>query len=242
MKRKSFFVTLSIMAMMGAEAQSYTIEYEERANIANQLKNVTDPETRKRVSAYLSKPTTFYLYYTNGESLYVQEKQKKDSIEELSLKEGTTKRMEIGNATGGIYKNYKTNEYLQDANVLGKEMLVVDKLEKYNWQLIDEQKTIGQYNCKKAKANINGEEVIAWYTEDVPMQEGPRDYYGLPGLIVEVTAEKKTYHAIKIIATKTKLSITKPSEGSVVTKKEYRRILEEKLNELKMGMGGPQGN
>ena len=38
-------------------AQSYTIEYEERANIENQLKNVTDPETRKRVSAHLSKAT-----------------------------------------------------------------------------------------------------------------------------------------------------------------------------------------
>jgi len=241
MKKINFVVTLALM-VTNLNAQSYTIEYEERANIENQLKNVTDPETRKRVSAYLSKPTTFYLYYTNGESIYVQEKGKMDSLEELSLKEGKTKRMEIGKSNGGIYKNHKTNEYLHDANVLGREFLIVDKLEKYDWELLDEQKKIGGYDCKKARAKVNNEEVIAWYSEEVPLQEGPRDYYGLPGLIFEVTAEKKTYHAIKIIDTKTKLNITKPTEGTVVTKNEYQKIVEERINELKRDMGNPRGN
>lgn len=237
MNKLTLFALLAIAAT-NSNAQSYTIEYEERANIENQLKHVTDPETRKRVGAYLSKPTTYYLYYTNGESLYMQQREKMDSASELSVRDDKEKRIVIGKNNGGIYKNYKTNEYLHEADVLGKQLLVKDKLEKYNWQLLDETKKIGSYNCKKATASINNEAVTAWYTEDVPLQEGPRDYYGLPGLVIEVIAEKKTYHAIKIIDSKAQISITKPSKGSVVTKKEYVKILDEKINDLKRELGG----
>jgi GLPGLI family protein len=240
MWKLNFLIFLLVIGT-NSYTQSYTIEYEVKANIENQLKNVTDPETRKRVTAYLSKPNTFYLYYNNGESIFIQEKEKKDSSEELSLRDDKNKRLEIGKNNGGVYKNYKTGEYLQEVDVVGKRLLVVDKLEKYEWLLIDEGKKIGDFNCKKATATINNEQITAWYTEDIALQEGPKDYYGLPGLIVELIAEKKTYMAIKIIENKAQISIAKPSNGTVVNKKEYRKILDDKLNELKRG-SRPQGN
>lgn len=223
-------------------AQSYTIEYEERANIENQLKNVTDPETRKRVSAYLSKPTTFYLYYDDGESIYIQEKENKAENPELSLDKEKTKKVEIGKNGGGIYKNFKTNKYLHEADILGKQLLVTDKLEKINWELINEEKKIGTLNCTKAKATINGEEIIAWYNDDLAIQDGPMDFYGLPGLVVEVIAEKKTYHAINIKKNNDKLEIKKPTKGTKVSKAEYQKILDEKINELKRGIGNSLRN
>lgn len=234
---------LSIMVISNFSfAQSYTIEYEERANIENQLKNVTDPETRKRVSAYLSKPTTFYLYYDDGESIYIQEKENKAENPELSLDKEKTKKVEIGKNGGGIYKNFKTNKYLHEADILGKQLLVTDKLEKINWELINEEKKIGTLNCTKAKATINGEEIIAWYNDDLAIQDGPMDFYGLPGLVVEVIAEKKTYHAINIKKNNDKLEIKKPTKGTKVSKAEYQKILDEKINELKRGIGNSLRN
>ncbi len=223
-------------------SQSYTIEYEERANIENQLKHVTDPEIRKRVSAHLSKATTFYLYYNNGESIYIQEKESVSKNSEINLKKQKTKKIEIGKSGGGIYKNFKTKEYLHEADVLGKKLLVTDKLEKINWEFLDDEKTIGSMKCKKAKAIINNEEIIAWYNDAFALQDGPRDYYGLPGLIIELIAEKKTYHVINIKKSNDKLEIKKPKVGTKVSKAEYLKILDEKINELKRGIGNSLRN
>lgn len=235
--------TLSVMALSNFSfAQSYTIEYEERANIENQLKHVSDPETRKRVSAHLSKATTFFLYYENGESLYIQEKEDKIENQDLTLEKDKSKKIEIGKNGGGIYKNFKNKEYLHEADVLGKQLLVTDKLEKINWEFLNEEKKIGTINCKKAKATINNEEIIAWYNDDVAIQDGPKDFYGLPGLIIEVIAEKKTYHAINLKKNKDKLEIKKPKEGAKVSKADYLKILDEKINELKRGIGNSLRN
>ena len=223
-------------------SQSYIIEYEERANIENQLKHVTDPETRKRVSAHLSKATTFYLYYSNGESIYIQEKESMSENSGINLIKQKTKKIEIGKSGGGIYKNFKTKEYLHEADVLGKQLLVTDKLKKINWEFLDDKKTIGSINCKKAKVTINNEEIIAWYDDEFALQDGPKDFYGLPGLIIELIAEKKTYHVINIKKNNDKLEIKKPKVGTKVSKAEYLKILDEKINELKRGIGNSLRN
>lgn len=225
------------MVTFNVNGQSLTIQYEERANIENQLKNVTDPETRKRVSAHLSKASNYLLYYEDGTSLYFQEL-KKDNTRNLNLLEDTeTKKVEIGKDAGGVYKNHNTKEYLHEADLLGKKFLVMDELKKYDWELVEEYKTIGTYQVRKATAIINGEDVIAWYTLDIPIQDGPKDYYGLPGLIIELIGEKKTYHAVKVSKNKSKISITKPTKGQKINRENYNKTLNEKLNELKQGIG-----
>lgn len=240
--KKLLILTFLIIYSKLSIAQSLSIEYEERANIENQLKHVSDPETRKRVSAHLSKANTFYLYYKNGESLYLQEKTTSVSNEDLSLDKEKSKKIEIGKNGGGMYKNFKTNEFLHEADVLGKELLVIDKLEKIQWTILEEEKMLGNFKCKKAKAFINNEEITAWFSDEIAIQDGPKDYYGLPGLIIELIAEKKTYHAIKINESQGDLNINRPSNGSKISKKEYFKILEEKINELKMGLGNSLRN
>ena len=230
------------MICFNANAQSVIIRYEERANIENQLKNVTDPETRKRVSAHLSKPTNYLLYYENGVSFYIAEPES-DKNEDLGLKDNDqAKKVEIGKNNGGLYKNQKTNEYLHEADILGKKFLVVDQLSKYAWTITNEGKTIGTYKVKKATAKINGENIVAWYAPEVAIQDGPKDYYGLPGLIIELIGEKKTYQAVKVITNKAGLTINKPSKGEKVNKEKYNKILNEKINELRQGIGNSLSN
>jgi hypothetical protein len=95
---------MAAIICFNANAQSVTIRYEERANIENQLKNVTDPETRKRVSAHLSKPTNYLLYYDNGVSFYIAEPEA-DKNEELGLKDNDqAKKIEIGKTMADFIK------------------------------------------------------------------------------------------------------------------------------------------
>lgn len=78
--------------------------------------------------------------------------------------------------------------------------------QKINWKLINETKTISTYKCRKAIGKYRNRTITAWYTEEVPMSEGPYTFKGLPGLIIEAYDDKDYYHFI-LISLK---NVTKP--------------------------------
>ena len=76
--------------------------------------------------------------------------------------------------------------------------------------------------------------VTAWYTPQIPINTGPAEYYGLPGLILEVNAGRTTMLCTKIILNpQNKAEIIKPEKGKVVTRKEYNTIVKEKMEEMR---------
>lgn len=84
--------------------------------------------------------------------------------------------------------------------------------------------------------------VTAWYTMDIPVPQGPENYWGLPGLILEVSDGKTTILCSKIVINpKDKKEIKAPKNGKVVTQKEYDKIVIEKMAEMRemnQGQGG----
>lgn len=76
--------------------------------------------------------------------------------------------------------------------------------------------------------------VTAWYAPEIPVNQGPENYWGLPGLILEVSDDRTTILCSKIILNaKEKVVIKAPSNGKVVTQKEYDEIVEKKTNEMR---------
>ncbi|PZQ87670.1 GLPGLI family protein [Flavobacterium lindanitolerans] len=76
--------------------------------------------------------------------------------------------------------------------------------------------------------------VIAWYTPEIPVNQGPEGYWGLPGLILEVSDDKTVILCSKIVLnSKEKTSIKAPTKGKVVTQKEYDEIVTTKMEEMK---------
>ncbi|GAL66290.1 hypothetical protein JCM19301_2385 [Jejuia pallidilutea] len=85
--------------------------------------------------------------------------------------------------------------------------------------------------------------VTAWYTMQIPVNHGPNDYYGLPGLILEINTDKTTILCTKIILNpEDKDTIKQPSKGKEVTKAEYVDIATNKFQEMRenfrRGRGG----
>jgi GLPGLI family protein len=77
-------------------------------------------------------------------------------------------------------------------------------------------------------------EVVAWYTPEIPVSNGPENYFGLPGLILEVSAGKTTLLCSKIaMNVKDKKEIKAPTKGKVVTQKEYDEIVAKKMEEFR---------
>ena len=88
--------------------------------------------------------------------------------------------------------------------------------------------------------------ITAWYTPEIPVNQGPEAYWGLPGLILEVNDGKTIILCSKVVMnTKEKAEIKAPNKGKEVSQKEYDEIVIKKMEELKdmnqgQGRGGMQ--
>lgn len=83
--------------------------------------------------------------------------------------------------------------------------------------------------------------VTAWYTPEIPVNQGPESYWGLPGLILEVSDGKTIILCSKVVMnTKEKADIKAPKAGKEVTQKEYDEIVADKMKEMQE-MGGGRG-
>lgn len=64
---------------------------------------------------------------------------------------------------------------------------------KFSWKVQPEKAKIGEYNTQKATTEFGGRKWTAWFSKDLPFQDGPYKFYGLPGLIVKIEDEGKNY-------------------------------------------------
>jgi GLPGLI family protein len=84
--------------------------------------------------------------------------------------------------------------------------------------------------------------VTAWYCPEIPINNGPENYWGLPGLILEVNDGKTIIMCSKIAMNiKEKAEIKAPKNGSKVTQKEYDEIVKKKMEEMAQQGFGPGG-
>ncbi len=76
--------------------------------------------------------------------------------------------------------------------------------------------------------------VTAWYTPSIPVSQGPGEYWGLPGLILEINADRTTILCSKIVMNpKEKETIEAPAKGKEITQKEYNEIMVKKMEEMR---------
>jgi GLPGLI family protein len=81
--------------------------------------------------------------------------------------------------------------------------------------------------------------VTAWYTPQIPINQGPGEFWGLPGLILEVQSGRTTILCTKIVMNpEGKKEIKAPSKGKEVTQKEYNATIKKKMEEMREMYGG----
>ena len=68
--------------------------------------------------------------------------------------------------------------------------------------------------------------VVVWYTPNVAINSGIKEFQGLPGLIVLLEADGLIYKLKKIdLKPKVDFDIKKPTKGKTLSKKEYNNLL-----------------
>ncbi|NQZ43854.1 MAG: GLPGLI family protein [Flavobacteriaceae bacterium] len=164
-----------------------------------------------------------------------------------------------GGGNGLLYKNTKTKNSVESTDGFGKLFLVSGTLQPYEWQMTAETKQIGRYTCYKAIAEreitqisvseVNGEKeekeetktqtITAWYTLEIPVNHGPDDYWGLPGLIMEVSNGGRVLVCSKVVLNpKDAVAIEIPDKGKKVTAEEYEEIMKEQVEKMNKMYGG----
>ena len=92
-------------------------------------------------------------------------------------------------------------------------------------------------NTKKVSEEIEMPKTIlvtAWYTPQIPVSDGPSNYWGLPGLILEINEGRTTILCSEIVMNPTeKVEIKAPTKGKKVTRKEYAKIMKKKMEEMR---------
>lgn len=87
---------------------------------------------------------------------------------------------------------------------------------------------------KSTEDEIEITQAEAWYTPEIPVRHGPSEYWGLPGLILELSAGETTVLCTKIVLNPTeKIEITAPKKGSVLNKSEYQDLIQKKMTEFR---------
>ncbi|WP_203294234.1 GLPGLI family protein [Luteirhabdus pelagi] len=87
--------------------------------------------------------------------------------------------------------------------------------------------------------------VTAWFTPQIPVGNGPGEYGGLPGLILELNAYRTTILCTKIVMNPSEMDAIEPlTKGEEVSRSEYNAIIAEKIKEMRENFrnrGGRRG-
>ena len=245
-----------------AEYFSKRVFKEKVEKLSSETKDAIDPELEKAVQEAMKKASEkqYLLSFNKTECLYEQpeelEKPEAPATAGISVKV-------LFSGEGKKYLNLKDKICIEEADIFGKEFLIVEPLEKPDWKLLNETKKIGDYNCFKAELTVQVTEkqrkeyeeflkkeavkpalfkmdepkdkvIMAWSTPEIPVSFGPNKYWGLPGLILEINEEETIILCSKVtLSNKEKSKIKVPNTGEKVTQKKFDEIEKKKMDSMK---------
>lgn len=174
---------------------------------------------------------------------------------------GVTIQMRV-NTNEITYVNLANGTRVEQREIFDKNFVVTDTIQKLQWKLSDETKTILNFTGRKATASSiinrprmtmeNGEmkremvtdtvAVVAWFTTEIPVPSGPNYQGQLPGLILELDVNKGQ-SVIRAIEFSPKVAINKikePKDGKRLTAAEFSKEREKLMEEMRKNM--PAGN
>ena len=160
----------------------------------------------------------YQLMFNRNESEYKKIKAMKSDAESLF----NITEVEAG-GKNVFYYNLSTKENVYSKS-LGNNIYLITR-PTHGWKITKKSKTINGYNCMLAiLLNSKKEEtnITAWFTPQIPLGYGPKNYNGLPGLILELNSGRATYQAIKINLSNKNIKIRKPKNGIKLSYKEFK--------------------
>lgn len=257
---KYFLQLLCLAFVIPLHAQDFQGEatYVTKRNFSVNLDEAQMSEQQKKMIRERMKQfseSTHKLTFNRTSSIYQSEASL--SPQTPGGRGGMRFRMMGAGGSGKLHVDIARQQYTRQVELMGKFFLIQDSIERPKWQMTQETKKIGNYNCFKAtytqtvrrpmfrpgQRARRGEappmeeeevEVVAWYTPQIPVSMGPEQWTGLPGLILELSDGNATTLCTQVVMNpKEKKAIEAPKKGKVVNQKDFEEIQQKQMEEMR---------
>src|ERR1035437_3104906 len=94
-----------------------------------------------------------------------------------------------------IFKDYNSNKLIVTDLVtkMMKSFLYKEDFHQITWIILNEKQTISSYPYQKATTIFRGRKYEAWFTTNIPINNGPWKFGGLPGLILQISDTQNNF-------------------------------------------------
>lgn len=199
-----FFVNiiLSILAIIlpfDGQAQeilhSYDYEIDYRLDYQTDTNNASSRKL-EFMKLFWSKDRSLFLQdrsYRTDSVLYFHQREKANTISSSGIKIGLVNKF--------AYRILKDRDSITTYDpVFGKDINGYTVIYKYNepisdlkWESTKDTMTIAGHLCNSATVEFGGRTWKAYYSTDVPIDDGPYKFCGLPGLIFKISDQSGTW-------------------------------------------------
>lgn len=225
------FSLLLIGIFVNAQNKRFTYEY----RFIPDSTNVSDVKTEMMNLDIADSESKFYSYtaYHSDSIARVDMEKQLASTGMINIKSDARK----GSVRYSISKKYPKYEVFLHNRILRDQYKVADD-RKIDWKISSEKQKIGEWNTQKAETEFGGRKWAAWFTSDIPIQDGPYKFHGLPGLIVKLEDGSKS-HVFNLQAVKNLTEIPKDVFGEkevLINQKQYDKLVKEYENDPTKGL------
>ena len=182
-----FFISFSLLfnAQVSANRFFYELTFKPGVEVDSLHKEMTILDIVKEKSVYRD-----YLMVSQDSIL--------KSYMETAMKTGNFSMKDFRKMIKDPKFSYKVTKTYPNMDVKYTDQILQDKVSyeqklKFDWKIENEKKKIGEYNAQKATTTFGGRNWTAWFSTEIPFQDGPYKFYGLPGLIVKLEDADKNY-------------------------------------------------
>ncbi len=199
------------------------------------------------------KTENAYLDISPEKSVFYSENRiKRDSVMKATFQSGGARsfnreQMEglRSNINYSVEKDKKSQKITYKDRI-GRDVYTYEEDRPLNWKILSETTKIGDYKVQKAETDFGGRKWTAWFTTDLPYQDGPYKFGGLPGLIVKAEDDKGDYsfdlmknYKIEDFPAMNQFGNTiKVKRGDYV--KQQKKFMEDPMSFMTQGGGGGQ--
>jgi GLPGLI family protein len=109
---------------------------------------------------------------------------------------------------------------------IGMQKFLIPDTAVCEWQITKTQKTIAGYKCQLAQSYYKGRYWNVWFTNEIPVSDGPWKLRGLPGLVLEAIDSTQQISFSFMSLSYQRKEIKRAEEQEKITRKEYKRLLQ----------------
>ncbi len=112
---------------------------------------------------------------------------------------------------------------------------------KIAWKILPNKQKIGNWETQKATTEFGGRKWTAWFCNDIPIQDGPYKFSGLPGIIVKLEDQTQS-HVFNLVGIKNLGTLEPEIYAFEITKEiplkgsEYKKLLLENRSDPAKGL------